>query len=138
MSISKYESSVKSVNSPVDAIYNTLSDLNNIERVKDRIPADKVKDIKFDRDSCSLRVDPVGEVKFIICDREENKTVKFTAENSPLPVFIWIQMLPVTETTSKIKVTCHLELNMLLRGMVGNKIKEGIERIADTLAAINY
>ncbi len=138
MSISKYESSVKSVNSPVDAIYNTLSDLNNIERVKDRIPADKVKDIKFDRDSCSLRVDPVGEVKFIICDREENKTVKFTAENSPLPVFIWIQMLPVTETTSKIKVTCHLELNMFLRGMVGNKIKEGIERIADTLAAINY
>ena len=138
MSISKYESSVKSVNSPVDVIYNTLSDLNNIERVKDRIPADKVKDIKFDRDSCSLRVDPVGEVKFIICDREENKTVKFTAENSPLPVFIWIQMLPVTETTSKIKVTCHLELNMFLRGMVGNKIKEGIERIADTLAAINY
>ena len=138
MSISKYESSVKSVNSPVDAIYNTLSDLNNIERVKDRIPADKVKDIKFDRDSCSLRVDPVGEVKFIICDREENKTVKFTAENSPLPVFIWIQMLPVTETTSKIKVTCHLELNMFLRGMVGNKIKEGIERSADTLAAINY
>ncbi len=138
MSISKYESSVKSVNSPVDAIYNTLSDLNNIERVKDRIPADKVKDIKFDRDSCSLRVDPVGEVKFIICDREENKTVKFTAENSPLPVFIWIQMLPVTETTSKIKVTCHLELNMFLRSMVGNKIKEGIERIADTLAAINY
>ncbi|MBE6299593.1 MAG: SRPBCC family protein [Bacteroidales bacterium] len=136
--MSKYESSVKSVNSPVDAIYNTLSDLNNIERVKDRIPADKVKDIKFDRDSCSLRVDPVGEVKFIICDREENKTVKFTAENSPLPVFIWIQMLPVTETTSKIKVTCHLELNMFLRGMVGNKIKEGIERIADTLAAINY
>ena len=138
MSISKYESSVKSVNSPVDAIYNTLSDLNNIERVKDRIPTDKVKDIKFDRDSCSLRVDPVGEVKFIICDREENKTVKFTAENSPLPVFIWIQMLPVTETTSKIKVTCHLELNMFLRSMVGNKIKEGIERIADTLAAINY
>ncbi|MBQ3576108.1 MAG: SRPBCC family protein [Coprobacter sp.] len=138
MSVTKYESSVKSVNSPVDAVYNTLSDLNNIERVKDRIPADRVKDIKFDRDSCSLRVDPVGEVKFIICDREENKTVKFTAENSPLPVFIWIQMLPVTTTTSKIKVTCHLELNMFLRGMVGNKIKEGIERIADTLAAINY
>lgn len=138
MSVTKYESSVKIVNSPVDAVYNTLSDLNNIERVKDRIPADRVKDIKFDRDSCSLRVDPVGEVKFIICDREENKTVKFTAENSPLPVFIWIQMLPVTTTTSKIKVTCHLELNMFLRGMVGNKIKEGIERIADTLATINY
>lgn len=138
MSLTKYESSVKSVNSPVEAVYNALSDLNNIERVKDRIPADKIKDIEFDRDSCSITVDPVGKVKFVICDREENKTVKFTAENSPLPVFIWIQMLPVTETTSKIKVTCHLELNMFLRGMVGNKIKEGIEKIADTLANINY
>ncbi|MBO5721219.1 MAG: SRPBCC family protein [Muribaculaceae bacterium] len=138
MGLSKYESSVKSVNSPVEAVYNTLSDLNNIERIKDRIPADKVKDIKFDRDSCSLCVDPVGEVKFIICDREENRTVKYTAENSPLPVYIWIQMLPTTETTSKIKVTCHLELNMFLRGMIGGKIKEGIEKIAETLAAINY
>ena len=35
MSISKYESSVKIVNSPVEAVYNTLSDLTNIERVKD-------------------------------------------------------------------------------------------------------
>ena len=138
MSISKYESSVKGVNSPVEAVYKTLSDLNNIERIKDRIPADKVKDIQFDRDSCSLKVDPVGEVKFIICDREENKTVKFTAENSPLPIFIWIQMLPVTTITSKIKVTCHLELNMFLRGMIGGKIKEGVEKIAETLALINY
>ena len=47
MSISKYESSVKIVNSPVEAVYNTLSDLTNIERVKDRIPADKIKDIKL-------------------------------------------------------------------------------------------
>ena len=138
MSISKYESSVKIVNSPVEAVYNALSDLTNIERVKDRIPADKIKDIKFDRDSCSLKVAPVGEIKFIICDREENKTVKFTAEKSPLPVFVWIQMLPVTSTTSKIRVTCHMELNMFLRGMVGNKIKDGVEKIAETLAAINY
>ena len=138
MSISKYESSVKIVNSPVEAVYNTLSDLTNIERVKDRIPADKIKDIKFDRDSCSLKVAPVGEIKFIICDREENKTVKFTAEKSPLPVFGGIQMLPVTSTTSKIRVTCHMELNMFLRGMVGNKIKDGVEKIAETLAAINY
>ena len=64
MSISKYESSVKIVNSPVEAVYNTLSDLTNIERVKDRIPADKIKDIKFDRDSCSLKVAPVGEIKY--------------------------------------------------------------------------
>ena len=50
MSISKYESSVKSVNSPVEAVYKTLSDLNNIERIKDRIPADKV--ILSAKDAC--------------------------------------------------------------------------------------
>lgn len=136
--MSKYESSVKSVNSPVEAVYNTLSDLNNIEKVKDRIPADKVKDIKFDRDSCSLKVEPVGDIKFVICDREPNKTVKFTAENTPVPIFIWIQMLPVTDTTSKMKVTCKVELNMFLRSMIGKKLQEGIEKIADVLSMINY
>lgn len=137
-SLCKYESSVKSVNSPVEAVYNTLSDLNNISRIQERIPADKIKDIRFDSDSCSLKVDPVGEVKFVICNREPNKTIKFTAENTPIPIFLWIQVLPVTENTSKMRITCHVELNMFLRGMVGKKLEEGIERIADVLASINY
>ena len=36
----KFESSVKQVQAPQETVYAKLSDLNNLERIKDRIPAD--------------------------------------------------------------------------------------------------
>lgn len=136
--LTAYESDIKEVNAPVAAIYNTLSDLNNISKIEDRIPKEKVKGLKFDSDSCTVTVDPIGEIKFHICDREPNKCIKFTAEKSPVPIFFWIQMLPLTETTSKIKVTCKVELNMILRNMVSKKLTEGVNRVAEVLSQIPY
>lgn len=134
----KFESEVKSVNAPCDSVYTMLSDLNNISRVKDRLPADKVKGLKFDADRCTLTVEPVGEVTFLICDREPGKTIKFTAENSPIPLFVWIQMLPVGDDAAKLKVTCHVELNMFLKNMVSKQLQEGINKIADVLSVLPY
>ena len=54
--MAQFESTVKMVPAPVETIFNTLSDLNNLEKIKDKIPADKVKDFSFDADSCSFSV----------------------------------------------------------------------------------
>ena len=43
--MAKFESSVKQIPYPQQAVYNMLSDLTNIERVKDRVPEDKLKDL---------------------------------------------------------------------------------------------
>ena len=50
-----------------------LSNLDNIAKVMDRIPKDKIKDMEFDRDHVSMSVDPVGFIKLAVCDREEAK-----------------------------------------------------------------
>ena len=39
---SKFESSVKQIPYPQQAVYDNISDLRNLEKVKDRIPEDKV------------------------------------------------------------------------------------------------
>ena len=54
--MAQFESTVKMVPAPVETIFNTLSDLNNLEKIKDKIPADKVKDFSFDADSYSFSV----------------------------------------------------------------------------------
>ena len=79
---SKFESSVKQVPYSQQAVYNNISDLRNLEKVRDRVPEDKVKDFSFDQDSISINVAPVGELKLRICDREEPKCVKFETESS--------------------------------------------------------
>ena len=74
---STFESSIKQIPHSQESVYATLSDLNNLERIKDRIPADKVKDFSFDADSISIEAPMVGSIKMRIIDREPYKTIKF-------------------------------------------------------------
>ena len=136
--MSKFESSIKQIPYPQAAVYRNLSDLSNLERVRDRVPKDKVKDFSFDRDSVSLNVDPVGLITLRICDREEPKCIKFETAQSPLPFNLWIQVLPVTETTSKMKLTLKADIPFMLKGMVSGPLQDGVEKIADALAQIPY
>lgn len=114
-----------------------LSDLSNIDKVKDRIPEDKVKDLVFDADSISVST-PMGAVKLVIVDREEPKTIKFETQESPLPFNFWIQLLPVSASSCKMKLTIKADLNPFISGMVKKPLQEGIEKIADALQMIHY
>ena len=136
--MSKFESSIKQINYPVEVVYRNISDLTNLERVRDRVPEDKLKDFQFDSDSVQVSVDPVGVIKLRIIEREENKCVKFEAEQSPLPFNLWIQVLPVTAETSKMKVTVKADIPFMLKGMVSGPLQDGVEKIADALAQIPF
>ncbi len=135
---SKYESSIKQIPYPQEKVYEKLSNLENIEQVRSRIPEDKLNGLTFDRDSVSISVPPVGSITMCIIERDEPKCVKFEAKNSPVPFNLWIQILPVTETTSKMKVTIKADIPMILKPMLGSKLEEGIDKIADALAIIPY
>ena len=135
---SKFESSVKLIPYSQQAVYNNISDLRNLEKVRDRVPEDKVSDFSFDEDSVSLNVPPVGELKLRVCEREEPKCVKFETVQSPVPFNMWIQVLPVDETSSKMKVSVKAELNPFIKGMVEGPLKDGVEKIADALSMIHY
>ena len=136
--MSKFESSVKLIPYPVEDVYRNISDLSNLERVRDRVPEDKLNSFSFDSDSVSVNVAPVGDLKLRIIEREENKCVKFETEQSPLPFNLWIQILPVSERESKMKVTVKADIPFMLKGMVSGPLQDGVEKIADALSQIPY
>ena len=151
MSTSTFESNIKQIPHKQESVFNTLSDLNNLqvlkdrfEQVKDQIPEDKrkdmekLKDLRFDSDSITINAPMVGDLKMRIIDRDFPKTIKFETENSPIPFNFWIQLLPTGEFSCKMKLTIKAELNMFIKGMVKNPLQEGIEKIADALAMIPY
>lgn len=132
-----FESTIRQINYPQQNVYNLLSDLSNIERIKDRLPEDKIKDLTFDENSISIS-SPMGAVKLNIIEREEPSCIKFETEKSPLPFNLWIQTLPVDEVSCKMKLTIKAELNPFIKGMVSKPLQEGIEKIADALQMIKY
>lgn len=133
-----YESEIKMIDSSDSKVFAMLSDLRNVEKIKDRIPSDKVKDLKFDQDTVSINVDPVGDLSLKIIEREPCKTIKFTTDKSPVDSFVWIQILPVTDEKSKIKVTLKADMNPMIKMMIGSYMEKFVNMFADALTKIPY
>jgi carbon monoxide dehydrogenase subunit G len=136
--MTEFISDIKTIPYGNKVVYDTLADLNNLEKVKDRIPSDKIKDFTFDGDSCSFTVQPVGKVRFSIIDREPLKTIKLTADQSPVTVNMWIQLKETGEQETKMKLTIKADLNPFIKPMVSKPLQEGINQLADVIAAIQY
>ena len=135
--MSKFESGIKHIPHPQTAVYNALSALSNLDKVKDKLPEDKIKDLSFDSDSLTIGA-PMGSVSMRIIEREEPKCIKFATEKSPIAANLWIQIVPEGEDACKMKLTIKADINPFIKGMVSKPLQEGLEKIADVLAMIPY
>ncbi|HKK82118.1 MAG TPA: hypothetical protein VJ909_07710 [Prolixibacteraceae bacterium] len=148
MSISKYVSDVKTINNNNEVIFNYLSDFNNLAiffneftlaQISQQIPKANIEDFESDTDSCRFTISSVGEAGLRIIEREFPKTIKISGEGKiPFELFLWIQMLPVTPYQSKIRLTLHADMNMMMKMVAGKKMKEGINKLADALTMLPY
>lgn len=136
--MTQYESSVKHIPYSQERVYAKLEDLNNLESLQGRLPEDKVKEFTFDHDQVTVDIPPIGKVTIRVVEREEPKCIKFEAVGSPIPVNMWIQIIPDGNEAAKMRVVAKAELNFMLRGMIEKPLKEGLEKIADTLAMVQY
>lgn len=149
MSLSKYESSVKHIAENVDVVYDRFSDMRNLQALRDRmsdpgtlsqisgqVDSDKLeearkylKEMTFDADSLSVST-PVGALRLVIVERDAPKCIKLAGEGSPIPVYVWIQLLPEGEQATKMRVTVGAEVNMFMKGMVSKPLQQAAEGIA--------
>ena len=136
--MTEFISEIKTIPCENRTIYETLADLNNLEKLKNSIPSDKIEDFTFDSDSCSFSIQPVGKIRFSIVDREPSKTIKLTADQSPVEVIMWIQLKETGERETKMKLTVKADLNPFIKPMLSRPLQDGIDKIADILAKIPY
>ena len=126
--MTEFVSDVKTILFNDAVVYRVLSDPRKLELVKERIPEDKIKDFTFDEESISFRVDPIGEVRFLVVERELNKLVKFKSEKLPFDVFLWIQLVSKAEKDTRLRMTLQADLNPFIKGMVEKQMKETVDK----------
>ena len=135
----KYESKITSAAYPAAQIYRVLSDLKNLEKVRDLIPQDKVQEMEIDSNYVRMKVDGLGQkITIVIVDRIENDTVKFGVEGIPMDANLWIQMKEVSPTDTRLKLTIKADIPMMFRFMINKKLQQGLDQAADMLAQFPY
>lgn len=81
---------------------------------------------------------PVGKIRFEIVEREPNKTIKFTTTNSPVPLFLWIQLKQVEEADTRLKMTIRADLNPFIKPMVSKPLQDALDKISTVIASLPY
>lgn len=136
--MAEYISDIKTISYSDQEVFAVLSDLRKLDLIKDRIPQDKIKDFSYDQDSCTVTVDPIGKVRFVIVEREPNSTIKFEAEQLPFKLTLWIQLKESAEKETKMKLTVKADINAFLKPMISKPLQNGLDKMAETLATIPY
>ena len=99
---------------------------------------DRLQDVRLTSDSIAIPAPMVGEISLRICEREENKCIKFETEQSPVAANMWIQVLPSEGVGTKMRLTLKADLNPMIKMMVGSKLESGVDKLADMLAMLAY
>jgi hypothetical protein len=148
MSLEKYTSQVKLINHNEQVIFNYLSNFENlsgylnsglIEKITEKVPQIKITDFSSDRDSCNFNITGLGLAEIRIVNREPFKTIKVESSGGlPISLTFWIQLMAVDNFSTKMRLTLHAEMSLMIKMLAGGKLGEGIDRLADTLASLPY
>ncbi len=150
MSLVKKVSDIKKINAPSERVFEFLSDFERIsslfEEASDRIPesekqkiSEHIENFSADKDSCKFTIRNFGQTGLDIIEREPCKTIKYQADrNSPVPITLWVQLIEKSPNDTRIRLTLHAELSMMMKMMLKNKLDTGINQIAEALTRIPY
>jgi hypothetical protein len=144
----RYVSDIKIIDNNQEVIFNFLSDFENLgkyinegllNRITQAIPQIKINNFKSDRDSCRFSIPGFGDAEIRITERDPFKTIKIQSSGSlPVEIILWIQLLQKEPERTNLRLTLDADLNIFLKKLIGSRLQEGVNGLAELLACLPY
>ena len=127
----EYISKQHQIPRPAEQIYAVISRFDNLTPAL----ADRVEEWQATEDRCSFKAKGFT-VKLRMEEREAPKHVKIVGDEGGVPVdfAFWIQLHKVSDTDTRMRLVLHVELNMMMKMMLGSKLQGAIDQIAEGIA----
>lgn len=127
----EYISKQQQVLRPAEQIYAVISRFDNLTPAL----ADKVEEWQATEDSCSFKAKGFT-VKLRMEEREPGKYVKVVSDDGGVPMdfAFWIQLQEVSAADTRLRLVLRIDLNMMMKMMIGNKLQGALDQIAEGIA----
>nr|WP_281547511.1 polyketide cyclase [Alistipes onderdonkii] len=127
----EYISKQQQVLRPAEQIYAVISRFDNLTPAL----ADKVEEWQATEDSCSFKAKGFT-VKLRMEEREPGKYVKVVGDDGSVPMdfAFWIQLQEVSAADTRLRLVLRIDLNMMMKMMIGNKLQGALDQIAEGIA----
>ncbi|WP_304709005.1 polyketide cyclase [uncultured Rikenella sp.] len=134
----RYTSKQVQISHSDERIFRVLSSFENFTPIL----ADKVDGWEATEETCRFRAKGFT-IGLKMVEREPNKHIKVSADDTggslPLPFTFWTQMKDTTPEGSStprthMRIVLDIELNPMMKMMVGGKLQGAVDSIADQIA----
>lgn len=127
----EYTSQQHQILRPAEQIYALISRFDNLTPAV----ADKVEEWQATEDTCSFKAKGFT-VKLRMTERVKPKHVKIEGDEGGVPIdfAFWIQLHKVSETDTRLRLVLEVELNMMMKMMIGGKLQGVLDQIAEGIA----
>ncbi len=129
----RYESKQHQLLLPAEQIFTLISNFENLTPAV----ADKVEEWSATPISCSFKAKGFT-IKLRFDDMVAPKHVKVVAAEDcavPMDFAFWIQLHSVSAYDTRFRLVLDVELNAMMKMMIGGKIDKGINQAAEGIAA---
>ena len=128
--LEKYESKQQQIRRDAVTVWTALSDFNNFTP----LVADRVEGWAVDGDTCSFKVKGMN-VGLSMVEKIPGKLIKVEATDaSPLEFTFWVQLKEAAPYDTRMRLVLHAEMNMMMKMMIGSKLRDGIDQMAEQIA----
>ena len=127
----EYISKQQQIRRSAEQIYAVISRFDNLTPAL----ADKVEEWQATEDHCSFRTKGFI-IKLRMEERIAPKQVKIVGDEGGVPIdfAFWIQLKEVAANDTRMRLVLHVELNMMMRMMIGGKLQDAIDKVAEGIA----
>ena len=127
----EYISKQQQIRRPAEQIYAVISRFDHLTPAL----ADKVEEWQATEERCSFKAKGFT-VKLRMEERIAPKQIKIVGDEGGVPIdfAFWIQLQEVAENDTRMRLVLHAELNMMMRMMIGGKLQDALDKIAEGIA----
>ncbi|MCL1867766.1 MAG: hypothetical protein FWF72_02290 [Paludibacter sp.] len=130
-----YQSNAKSINKSSTEVFLQLSSLKNIENFQEKIAeSSSVKNLTISDNEISFDVDMAGTISLHIIETEPEKFVRYQLKSMLKDADLQINIKETSLAESEIALSLTADLPMMIKMMLGNRLNEGIDKIAEAIA----
>lgn len=97
---------------------------------------DRMGEVAFTDDKIIINAPAVGQLVFAITERQAPSLLRLSAENSPVPFFIVLNLTEETPESTRVNSEIEVEIPMMLRPLVGGKMQEAADKFAEMFTTL--
>lgn len=141
-----YKSPEVRLKASAEAVFNKLSNLENLHSLLEKVPADKIPEdkramfesIQITPDSITLPGGPVGAVTLRLAEKTSPSLISLKGEGTPVPLALSMHIAPDGDSASKAQVAIDIDIPAMLKPMIGGHLQKMADQFGSVLQAIPF